>query len=77
MRELYRRLAVFLLLFIALVCFFSVRGSFVRLYAADMGREYRSEYSPSQGCSERSRMGPFILVDHALPHHRRLHRFEN
>ena len=49
MRELYRRLAVFLLLFIALVCFFSVRGSFVRLYAADMGREYRSEYSPSQG----------------------------
>jgi hypothetical protein len=49
MRELYRRLAVLLLLFAALVCFLSVRNGFVRLYVADMGREYRQEYSPSQG----------------------------
>jgi hypothetical protein len=49
MRELYRRLAVLLLLFASLVCFLSVRNGFVRLYVADMGREYRQEYSPSQG----------------------------
>jgi len=49
MRELFRRLGVLALLFLAIVFFFTVRDSFVRLYGVDMGKEYRSAYSSSQG----------------------------
>lgn len=49
MRELYRRLGALALLFIAIVFYFTVRESFVRLYRVDMGKEYQSAYSPSQG----------------------------
>ena len=49
MRELYRRLGVLALLFIAIIFYFTVRESFVRLYRVDMGKEYRTAYSPSRG----------------------------
>jgi len=49
MRELFRRLGVLTLLFLAVVFNFTVRDSFVRLYRVDMGKEYRSAYSGSQG----------------------------
>jgi len=49
MRELYRRLGALAFLFAALLMFFAVRNGFVRLYAMDMGKAYRSAYSPSQG----------------------------
>jgi len=50
MKELYRRLGTLCLLFLAILMFFVPRdGVFVRLYSVDMGKEYRSQYSPNQG----------------------------
>lgn len=49
MRELYRRLGVFLLFFAALILLFTVRDGFVRVWPVDMGREYRAAYGPSTG----------------------------
>jgi hypothetical protein len=49
MRELYRRIGVLLLLFLAVAFYFSVRDDYIRLRPVDIGREYRSAYAPSRG----------------------------
>jgi len=46
MRELYRRGGAFLCFLLALVCFFSLRETYLEIKPVDMGERYRRAYSP-------------------------------